>query len=186
MVSVHPDQYENFIFDFDGTLLNLDVEWARLREEVAQEFPLGRSAEHDGFTTLVDWIVRRKGADGRAKVAKIIKKYEQPAGRIRISRINERVVEFASKLSNFYVISNNLNSTITAGIAFLNIGTRCRQVIGFDDVLRSKPNEEPYKKLCSLHPLSGRTVYIGDRDTDLEFAKKLRIDFISTKDIEDI
>lgn len=184
MVSLHTDQYENFIFDFDGTLLNLDVEWAQLREEVARKLSVGRSAEHHSLSSLIDRVVRQQGAHGRAMLANIIKKYEQPAGRIRVSRINECVVEFVNKLPSFYVISNNLNSTITAGIEFLNLEMRCRRVIGFDSVLWSKPNEEPYRKLCALHPMLGRTVYIGDRDSDLKFAQNSRIDFISTQDIE--
>tara|TARA_B100001057_G_scaffold398863_1_gene409617 strand:- start:639 stop:923 length:285 start_codon:yes stop_codon:yes gene_type:complete len=53
----------------------------------------------------------------------------------------------------------------------------CKLIIGIDKVMTPKPNHEPFKYIQSLIK-NGKSLYIGDKETDQQFANAAKLDFI--------
>ena len=96
--------------------------------------------------------------------------------------INQSIVDFINTKDSFYVVSNNLHSTVKSVLDELGLASKCKKIIAIDDIKNSKPDTEAYKKLKILLKI-GSSLYIGDRDTDKEFARNCNIDFKHAQDM---
>ena len=175
--------YDSYIFDFDGTLARLTVDWDGLRREVRSICYCAIDGEPLSLGAMVQRVVERDGRIGRAELADVIRKYEQPGGEIRLARVYDRVVTFAKSQRCFFVVSNNLHSTVDKGLAALGLTPLCGGVVGFDDVLRSKPSDDGYRLLRRKCRIGGAAAYIGDSLVDEEFATNAAIGFVPVEDI---
>lgn len=170
-------QYDNYIFDFDGTIVTLDVNWGRLRQSIAEEFMSEEEhASSLGLHELVKAITDRFGATKRDQIYEIIRKHEQPNDKVRYS-VNSDTVAFIEGLREFYIVSNNLRSTINTVLDEMHLSSKCKYVIAYDDVCSPKPNVEPFRLLKDKVNLQGKNLYVGDKATDKRFAEMCCIDF---------
>ena len=76
-----------------------------------------------------------------------------------------------------YIISNNHSQTIVDILSKEGLIDNCKKIIGIDNVTFSKPNNEAFKKIKPYINL-GSSLYIGDKETDQQFAKECNLDFI--------
>jgi phosphoglycolate phosphatase-like HAD superfamily hydrolase len=162
------------VFDLDGTLARIEVDWQALRERVALEFPQARGAQ--GLAAAVA-TVSSAGGDARSRLAQLIREFEQPGGRVRCHPCHP-VVDWAARLRFFYVVTNNLHSTARQVVERLGLSGGCSGIVGFDDVRASKPDPESWHELVRRHgPFAEPVLYIGDRDSDEQFARNAGIGF---------
>jgi len=170
--------YDDVVFDFDGTLGRLRVDWNGLRVAVAQHFPeANEPGERLGLDRLVTWVSARHGWDGRHRLAELLYRFEQPGGSPSIELI-DATIACARALDHFHVISNNLVSTVAHGLALAGLADHCRVIVGFDSVLESKPSGQPYRLLCNAVRLGPRVLYVGDRESDREFSRRAGVTFL--------
>jgi phosphoglycolate phosphatase-like HAD superfamily hydrolase len=175
--------FDDVVFDFDGTLARLRVDWQSLRAAVAHRFPdcvpAGQCVK---ISSLMEAIGARYGTQGRSVVAEIVRQHEQPGGAPDVEQIVDSV-RAARALRRFDVISNNLVSTVWRSLEAIGLASTCRHVIGFDSVERSKPAEEPYRALQAAVPLGKRVLYVGDRQSDRLFALNVGISFLHVSEV---
>tara|TARA_B100000242_G_C42805870_1_gene374727 strand:- start:35 stop:574 length:540 start_codon:yes stop_codon:yes gene_type:complete len=173
----------NFIFDFDGTLVNLSADWKSLKKEL-----INLSAEYSLRNELSTYerIIKLQMLNKNLyeKLSNIEAPNQKP-----IYEINDNVIEFIrSKLDNFSIISSNLTSTINLVLEELDLKEKCIEVIGIDKVSSPKPNKNPFEKLIinlkkRNYNFEGQIFYVGDKKVDQEFANNCDLSFIFYKNL---
>jgi len=165
-------EFDNYIFDFDGTIVSLSVDWDGLRRDVLALCKNNGIEVDSRLHTNIDSL---KAAG--INVLEVIEGYEQPNGKVQY-RIEDKVISFIEKsVPDFFVISNNLSGTISVVLKELSISHKCIKIVGIDNVRQSKPNIEGYLKVKDfLRP--GSSVYIGDKEDDRIFALNCNITFL--------
>jgi phosphoglycolate phosphatase-like HAD superfamily hydrolase len=175
--------YDDVVFDFDGTLARLDVDWAALRHAVAEEFPdVARRVASKGLGEMTALASSEGGWPARHRLSGLLRRFEQPAGRVHVAPI-EVSLRAADALPRFHIISNNLTSTVRMALAEIAPEARCAHVVGFDSSLRSKPADDPFHVLSKAASLGPRVAYIGDRSSDQAFAQACGLDFFHVSDL---
>ena len=167
------NEYRNFIFDFDGTIACLQVDWHSLKLEVdamcashAIETDMPLNKKIDSLKPFVN-------------IGEILKRYEQPCSDVEYVP-NNNVIKFIRNLEFYYVVTNNLHSTAKKVLDELNILEHCFSIIAIDDVSNSKPDSESYRKLKPKLK-RGKSIYIGDRESDNRYAINCGLDFKNIK-----
>ena len=169
-------KYDNYIFDFDGTIATLDVDWINLRNEIkilCKKHGIGFKHK---LNIMIDLLKNYE-----SNLYSIIKKYEQ-RNNVPKYVVNQGIIDFINTKDSFYIVSNNLNLTVKSVIEDLGLANKCKKIIGIDDIKKSKPDAESYKKLKAYLKI-GSSIYIGDKNTDKEFAKNCNINFKHAKEI---
>lgn len=166
------NEYNNYIFDFDGTIAKLNVDWASLKDEISILCKKHNININQKLNIKIDLL--KEKIDNKI-LFKILKKYEQRSNKVDFTPI-ENSLNIIKELDYLFIISNNLSSTVEKCISELNIEKKSIIIFGIDSIKKSKPNVEAYKK---IEPFlnKGSSIYIGDRESDLEFANNCRINF---------
>ena len=95
---------------------------------------------------------------------------------------DDNLLKMINEIDSFFVISNNLTSTVNKTLTRLNIMQKCIFVVGIDKASQSKPFSNAFN-LLKPYLKKGKTLYIGDRLSDKVFAENCGIDFMFAKDI---
>lgn len=177
MADVSLASYDDVVFDFDGTLARLDVDWTALRHAVADEFPdVARRCAARGLGEMTALASAEGGWPARHRLAGLLRRFEQPEGRVGVVPV-EAALRAAAALPRFHVISNNLTSTVQMALSEIAPDARCAHVVGFDSSLRSKPAADAFHVLSKATTLGPRIAYVGDRSSDEAFARACGLDF---------
>jgi len=152
------------------------VNWSALKKEVnilCENFDICIDQK---LNTKVD-LLKEVNSD----VLNILLKYEQVNNEVLYS-VKFKTLEFLHFLNEFYIVSNNLNSTIKKVLCELKLYHKCKTIIAIDNVRKSKPSTESYMLLKEILK-NEYNLYIGDRETDKEFAQHCGFDFKYTDSI---
>lgn len=175
--------YDDVVFDFDGTLAHLDVDWSGLRRAVAEEFAdVARRCPAGGLGAMTALASEEGGWAARNRLSDLLVRFEQPDGSVRVTPI-AAALRAACELPRFHVISNNLTSTVRMALAAIAPEVRCANVVGFDSSLRSKPADDAFYVLSKATQLGRRVAYVGDRDSDQAFARACGLDFLHASEL---
>lgn len=168
------DGYEALVYDLDGTLVRLDVDWGAVAEEVAAVLR-ARGLETEG--SLWDLLQRAEEAGERHRraVEEVIAEHEREGARS------------ADRLP----LADELPTGVPTGVCSLNCEAACRialelhgldghvdAVVGRDTVGAHKPDPEPL--LATVEALGAapqRVLFIGDSDSDRATAERAGVDF---------
>ena len=174
------DHYQYKVLDFDGTICKLIVDWKGLKNELNQSFNIEKSSTFKLMDILNEIFMR--GEKEKDLALNIIKSYEQPEG---IPIFEELNLSLINSCDSFYVISNNLHSTVSSVLNIAGLSSKCKLIIGIDDTFKPKPNETSFLKLTNfVGDLDERKyIYIGDTEVDEKFAEKVKVDFCHIKKI---
>lgn len=169
------------ILDFDNTICKLIVDWQSLKNELKTKF----SDYHDfnGLRLFQIYDILLNNKNIFDDVIKVIQKYEQENNSIKYIQPN---LDLLNYFKTFYIISNNLTSTVEKFLEAQKVRNRCKGIIGVDIAKSPKPNVKAFEMLLNKYPeiKSDNCFYIGDSDIDDEFAKNNRIQFINIKNLE--
>ena len=169
---------EAIVYDLDGTLVRLAVEWDQVRAEVLD---LYREAGVGGTDSLWDMMANAPEHGLRDPVEAAIRRHEE-AG----ARTSDRL-GLADEL---------LSTKQPAGICSLNAESACRialdthdllaavdSVVGRDSVDAHKPDPTPLLAVIDeLGAAPAQTLFVGDSERDLETAKRAGTDFSWAED----
>lgn len=170
------DKFDNLIFDFDGTLVKLNIDWNSLKKET-DELCLNLNIDISMFNYFNEKVDFLKSLGEKGRIMEIIRKYEQPNGVVNY-KVNSWLVDYVSKNNKkYFIISNNLSSTIAYVLNEIGISNRFKSIIGIDRVSLSKPNPEAFDIIKNML-VSSKTVFIGDTEKDRIFAQNCNITFI--------
>lgn len=176
--------YDGVVYDLDGTLVGLDVDWAAVRVDVATAF-----REHDRVPSgsLWDLLERAEAApdDGNliARVTETITRHER-AGARESERLPgaEDLIETATRVP-VGVVSLNAESACRVALDQHDLASTVEVVVGRDTVAKRKPHPQPLlTALDRLGVAPGRALFVGDSPRDRECARRASVDFEGVDD----
>ena len=171
--------YEALVYDLDGTLVRLDVDWGAVAEEVAAVLR-PRGIDTDG--SLWDLLERAEAAGERHRraVEEVIADHEREGARS------------ADRLP----LADELPAGVPTGVCSLNCEAACRialelhgldghvdAVVGRDTLDSHKPDPAPL--LATVDALGAdprATLFVGDSDSDRVTAERAGVDFQAVSD----
>ncbi|MFC3958469.1 HAD family hydrolase [Halovivax cerinus] len=175
-------EYDAVVYDLDGTLVRLDVDWNAVAREVRAIYrEAGVEPPAEDAWTLLTGAAR---IDRREDVESVIAAHEcdgaETADRLPLS---DHVVD----------------RSIPVGICSLNCESACRialerhgllesveRVIGRDSVPAMKPDPEPLLTAIDALPVSHENVlFVGDSGSDATTAERAGVSFQYVEDVLD-
>jgi phosphoglycolate phosphatase-like HAD superfamily hydrolase len=165
-----------FIFDFDETLVNLNLDWTQLKKElsitVKERFDIDMS-----FTPIMEKMefLRTKIDDGQfLLISNLVKQWElsalqhnstiQPVGYSLLKHIHQNLIENSKIKRYIAILSNNFTDVIKKGAEQYNFAQYVSCYVGRDLVEKIKPHPEGINKIHNQFPSIRKTeiVYFGD------------------------
>lgn len=166
-------EYEAVVYDLDGTLVRLDVDW-------------------DAVATRCGAVLRARDVD--VEGASIWEMRERAAEHDLLDRVDEAIAEFereGARSARRLALADELPREEPVGVCSLNASAACRialelhgldghvgTIVGRDSVETVKPDPEPL--LAAVEALDAtpeQTLFIGDSDTDELAARRAGTDF---------
>lgn len=172
------DAYEAIVYDLDGTLIELDVDWGQVRQAVAAVLE-ARGIDTDG-ATLWDLFDRAKAAEEYPAVEQRVAEFEREGARTsrRLPLATELPREEATG-----VVSLNAESACRIALEVHGLDSDIDVLVGRDTVDESKPHPQPLQAaLASLEVAPDRALFVGDSASDAETARRAGVDFQSVSD----
>lgn len=165
--------HEAIVYDLDGTLVELDVDWDTVASEAASVLRARDiEVEDDSLWEILD---RAEDEGYRPAINDVIAEHERAGART------------STKLAG----SEELPQSVPVGVCSLNCEGACRialeihgldrhvdVIVGRDTVSGVKPDPEPL--LHAIEALSARpeqALFIGNRETDEETADRAGVDY---------
>ncbi len=173
------DGWEAIIYDLDGTIVELAVDWDEVATAVVQMFA-ERGVDTSG--SLWDLLERASRVDLRGRVEEIISEHEREgAHRSKRLALADQIIE-----EDRPVAICSLNSEAACRIALERYGLEehVDAVIGRDSVERPKPDPEPLVAAAeALGVPLHRTMFVGDTDRDAITAERAGTGFLYVRDL---
>lgn len=172
------DGYDAVVYDLDGTLVRLAVDWSAARASVAGVFS---DAGHDPGEADLWGLLDRADEIGDglpARVTETVADHER-AG----ARDSERLplADEAARLAvdrPVGVLSLNAESACRIALERHDLADRIGIVLGRDSHERRKPHPGPLRAaLDRLGVERDRALFVGDSASDRECAKRAGVDF---------
>ncbi len=173
------------IFDFDDTIVHLNVEWPAVEEEC------NVIIDRDGLTAIdrkqylailaneiSDTPKRKKEVDA------IFERYEAQMAKARdyiiLDRMPELVRELHKNRIKLAIASGNTTKTLTTILTQLGLADCFDLVTGRDAVSKNKPDPEPLKIILERLQIEKKdAVMIGDSFVDEQAARAAGVRFIN-------
>jgi phosphoglycolate phosphatase-like HAD superfamily hydrolase len=177
------------VFDYDGTLAYLAIDWPALRID------LSRRARAFGLTSTFRplWpemaLVRDEcGAEAVTALLAVIAEHERKG--VIQQQARTEIVGCAHLIATtpghrvpvpptFAVFSANLHATVAAGVDALGLGSVISWIVGADDVTQWKPAPEGLLQVMRLAGcVPADILFIGDSSGDAAAARAAGVDFL--------
>lgn len=173
------DGWEAIVYDLDGTLVDLAVDWDEVATAVIGTFAT-RGVDTSG--NLWDLLERASKVDLRGQVEEIISEYER-GGAHRSERLPlaDQVVEEDRPVA---VCSLNCEEACRIALEKHGLETHVDAVIGRDSVAKPKPDPGPLEAATeALDTPLDRTMFVGDTDRDAITAERAGTGFLYVRDL---
>jgi beta-phosphoglucomutase-like phosphatase (HAD superfamily)/predicted ATP-grasp superfamily ATP-dependent carboligase len=159
------------VFDFDGTIVNLEVDWSKVKEELVR-----RKLTEPWESIMVSLYKTRHTSLSRFKAtSKIAEKYENKA--LEKIKPNKGLRELFSGLRNLEiklaVVSKQTSGTVALALKRLGIHERFEIVVGREYSMSRK--EQLVAALESMKALPSTSIFVEDTVTDATSAAKLHL-----------
>ncbi|HSX09846.1 MAG TPA: HAD family hydrolase [Candidatus Saccharimonadales bacterium] len=166
------------IFDFDGTLHLLSVDWDGLKKELIEKYDLKNSFR---IKEMLNQIKEKFGDKELQTANKIVLQYEK--AKIHESQIDKNLLQMIEHLAEMNVklaiCSNNMTETITTFLQKHDINSYFDIVIGKDMVQEYKPDPEGLKRILTEWAYEkDEVIFVGDTEVDNQTAKNCGIQFL--------
>lgn len=173
------DGWEAIVYDLDGTLVDLAVDWDEVATAVVGTFA-ERGIDADG--NLWDLLERASRADLRGHVEEIISEYEREGARhSERLPLAEQVIGEERPIA---VCSLNCEEACRIALAKHDLEEHVDAVIGRDSAAKPKPDPGPLEAAAAaLDTPPERTVFVGDTDRDAITAERAGTGFLYVRDL---
>jgi HAD superfamily hydrolase (TIGR01549 family) len=160
---------ELLIFDLDGTIIDLKVDWDGLKQEL-QDFCLKNYNYQTTFTPLDEELIslkHRLGPESYHRLIQIVTRYEL-AG-LRNGNIKKDIAAFIKGQTDkkMAIYSANTRKTIRKVLNKNKIDNLFGCIIAKEDVLKPKPASEGLSKILKFYGLPPeKALFIGNDTKD--------------------
>ncbi len=179
-----PKDLRVVVFDFDGTLVKLHVDWDALRKLLSNKYmdDFGEEQTFKRITIGLQKVVARGDPELIESYIRTIEKFERE--NIKEYTFFEEMVFFIENLEKlglnseikFAIFSLNFRSTIFSILSKQNLLGRFQYIVGREDVIEWKPDTEGlYKILKHFNISNEQAIYVGDSEFDMEAGKNAKI-----------
>lgn len=169
------NKYDLIVWDFDGTIVNLHVNWEQLKQELHTILNLDKSK----LLSLNELIYQGEKIISRDSIFNIIKKYELSANYSINNTALNMILYFYQNNITQCILSDNLYETIKTILLKIGLFDIFSIIISKEYVKKFKPNSEGLKKILSIINIEkNKVLFIGDSWKDTAIAKKENIDII--------
>ncbi|MFC4541537.1 HAD family hydrolase [Halosolutus amylolyticus] len=166
--------YDAVVYDLDGTLVHLDVDWEAVEREVRGVYHAA-DLEPPG-NGLWDMLEAASELDVADDVEAAIAEYERAGA--RRSRRLPRADELPDRETQIGVCSLNCEAACRIALDEHDLTDGVDVVVGRDTVSNQKPHPEPLlKAVAELDVAPDRTLFIGDSATDERTADRAGVAF---------
>ncbi|MFO8020257.1 MAG: HAD-IA family hydrolase [Promethearchaeia archaeon] len=187
-------QKKLIIFDLDGTIIKLAVDWQSLKKLLSDRYSerYNNARRFTSISTCLNHIVSEDDESELLKFFNIIRKYESQ--NIEESEIVEETVYFIKhketfgvrRDATFAVFSLNTRATIKKSLELARISEKFDYLVGREDVRRWKPDPAGLVKIINHFGVEKKDVlYIGDMQKDLIAAKNAQVDGILVGELKE-
>ncbi|WP_338729334.1 HAD-IA family hydrolase [Haladaptatus sp. DJG-WS-42] len=162
------------VYDLDGTLVRLDVDWNAVRENVTAALE-SRGVETDG-EDLWGLLSLGKETDNGALVESIIADHERTGARNSTRLFLADAIPANIPVG---VCSLNCASAVHIALETHGLSERISAMVGRDSLPEQKPHPEPLLAVIEdLDADPAETVFIGDSKSDAETATRAGTRFV--------
>ena len=173
------------IFDLDGTIVNLQVDWMELKSFLKKRYSriYENNCEFDSISRCLSYIVGKKDEKELKRFFEIIRDHE--LRNIENNKYIKETVYFIKNLDQFNpnddlklaVLSLNTRQTILKSLEMINIREKFDVILGREDVRRWKPEPEGLLKIQqALNVKKEEMIYFGDMKKDLLTGKNAGVE----------
>jgi phosphoglycolate phosphatase len=167
-------EYDAIVYDLDGTLVRLVVDWERVERELTDRLA-DAGVDPDGLTAW-ELLDAGEAAGIGEEVDRLIADHEL-AGARRAERL-PTADELADVDVPVAVCSLNCEEACRIALECHDLADRIAVVVGRDTVATRKPDPAPL--LAALEPLDvlpERALFVGDSERDATAAERAGVDF---------
>jgi len=173
------DSFDAVVWDLDGTLVRLAVDWNRVTDDVAATFEsAGVAPDARTLWELMD-VAGRFGL--RDEVEAVVADYER-AGARDSERL--RLADAVGDAGAEAVCSLNCEAACRLALDVHGLSAPVDAVVGRDTVPARKPDPEPLlEALRRIDAPLGDAVFVGDSESDGETAERAGVAFRHVDDV---
>ncbi|SDF64712.1 HAD family hydrolase [Halorientalis regularis] len=173
-------EYDALVYDLDGTLVHLDVDWEEVREEVAAVLrPRGVDVDGADLWTLLELS---EEAGYRRLVDETIAEFEREGARASRRLPPARTVPADQPVG---VCSLNAESACRIALETYGLDGHVDVIVGRDSVATEKPHPEPLLRTVEgLGAAPERTLFVGDSERDEKTARRAGTDYVYVRELE--
>lgn len=173
------------IFDLDGTIVNLTVDWRALKDNLIKRYReiYKEQCDFERVSRCLEKIVEKNGENILENFFGVIRDYELE--NIRDTQLIEETIFFIKNKglfgvknnAKFAILSLNVRDTIIQALELANIRDKIELIIGREDVRKWKPAPEGLIKIQNHFKIKKEEmVYFGDLENDLLTGENAGID----------
>jgi len=173
------------IFDLDGTIVNLTVDWMALKDILVEKYReiYKEQCDFERVSRCLEKIVEKNDENILENFFGVIRYYELE--NIRDTQLIEEIIFFIKNKdlfgvkndAKFAILSLNTRDTINQALELANIRDKIELIIGREDVRKWKPAPEGLIKIQNHFKIKKEEmVYFGDLENDLLTGENAGID----------
>ncbi|MHA1734398.1 MAG: HAD family hydrolase [Promethearchaeota archaeon] len=183
-----PGKYRVVVFDLDGTLVDLNVDWQRVKGELARlsKKRFGREKNFDPLTPALLDLAREHGTGALGPFYSLIERAEHEA--IRASaRARGNVVGVLHRVKDSghawtAIFTQNFRSTAELAGRTFGFAGDVDFIVGKREVTRPKPDPEGLLVIAHQFGVApGDLAFLGDAEVDLEAGRRAGVDTFLVK-----
>lgn len=170
--------FDVVLFDLDGTIADLVVDWGAVRDDVARSLAIETGMELDGgLGKMITEAMAVLGSRGKDIIARILAGHESRA-KVRPIPAGLALLRRALETVPVGIVSNNMHRTVLRALNTCRVDDDHIIIVGFDDVERIKPDPQGINMALSrIGRTPDRAVYVGNSDVDRQAAQAADISF---------
>jgi len=183
------------IFDLDGTIVNLTVDWRALKDNLVKRYREIYKEQCDvkRVSMCLEKIVEKNDENILENFFGVIRHYELE--NISNTQLIEEIIFFIKNKdffgvkndAKFAILSLNTRDTIIQALELANIRDKIELIIGREDVRKWKPAPEGLIKIQNHFKIKKEEmVYFGDLENDLSTGENAGIDAYLIDDLKNL
>ena len=183
------------IFDLDGTIVSLTVDWRALKDNLVKRYREIYKEQCDvkRVSMCLEKIVEKNDENILENFFGVIRHYELE--NIRDTQLIEEIIFFIKNKdffgvkndAKFAILSLNTRDTIIQALELANIRDKIELIIGREDVRKWKPAPEGLIKIQNHFKIKKEEmVYFGDLENDLLTGENAGIDAYLIDDLKNL